>query len=604
MAGVTLSTAYLGQGLVATALILSLMASLTKKNSYPFLMSSFVCVLGAFLLLVTAHLSSDFSYLNVVIHSHTQEPFLYKLAGVWGSHEGSFLLWVLLFSLYSVLLSFKNGGAVASRVMACLQSSFLLLLILACDPFSVMASVPANGLDLNPSLQDLSLLYHPPCLYAGLVGCAVPFALCFQALVLKKQPQKSVIIWVRVAWTFLTAGLLLGSYWAYYELGWGGFWFWDPVENAALMPWLVMTALIHTIHEPSLRKTSLALGLLGFCLCICILFFVRSGMLVSVHSFAVDVNRGWLFGILMISILSISLAVFIKNNKTSQPLSKLWSPSIFLFKCQIVLLMVGVFTLFLSIIAPVVMGCFGMPFSLKPSYFKATFLPALTPLLFFMAFAPFLTTFTGLLRQPIPLMVLLASFVASWVLGHIYPLDFFAFLGLWLAGGVLGVSLFALTKEKTRIPMHLCHGGLALVFLGAILGTYGEKSVTFLVEGGTVHFLDYTFRPISSLNYRGSNYEAQQFPVDVLKGQKNCGQLVPELRYYPVQDVKHHESALLNMVFSQLYAICVVDDFGKAHIKISHKPYINLLWLGAIFMILGGSLACLRVQNRRNKNLA
>jgi c-type cytochrome biogenesis protein CcmF len=412
--------------------------------------------------------------------------------------------------------------------------------------------------------------------------------MCLESLILKRPLAPNLVApWVRAAWTFLTGGLLLGSYWAYYELGWGGFWFWDPVENAALMPWLVMTAFLHTLFNPFQARASLGLGVLAFCLCVCILFFVRSGVLVSVHSFAVDANRGLLFFILTLSVIVPSLMIFSKNIRCVPKPTVAKTLQFFMFQTQLVLLMVGVFILFLAMLIPIIMGYFGNPFSLGPSYFQATFLPMLMPLLFFMVFSPFLGSLSSLLRQPVPLVMLLVSFILSQITLHYYPLSFLAFLGFWFALSILGASIFSKQKLK-RLSMHMAHGGVALVLVGAILGTFGEEKITFSLENSPIYFCGYTLTCQSPLSCHGPNYTAQQFPILVTKEKKTFGYLGPEIRHYPTQEATHHESSLLNQGPSQLYAVCSMDDSGKVYIQVLYKPYINFLWVGGLLLMVSG----------------
>ncbi|MBU6149156.1 MAG: cytochrome c biogenesis protein CcsA, partial [Verrucomicrobia bacterium] len=276
---------FIGQGCLFIASVSALLGTIMNTKRWPFITFSFVSL--AFSLLLWAHISSDFSYLNVVQNSHTLKPLLYKISGVWANHEGSMLLWVLFLCLYNLVASLTlpvHLKSPTNRIFACLILGFLLFIILACDPFTTVLHPPLQGEDLNPLLQDPSLVIHPPILYLGQVGFSVPFALCLVAL-LQKDLSVSTIQWIRfftlITWSFLTAGLALGSFWAYYELGWGGWWFWDPVENIALLPWLTATAFIHclsmTQKQQTLKRTSLFLGLLTFGFCLFGLFFVRSG---------------------------------------------------------------------------------------------------------------------------------------------------------------------------------------------------------------------------------------------------------------------------------------------------------------------------------------
>ncbi|MBY0281607.1 MAG: cytochrome c biogenesis protein CcsA [Alphaproteobacteria bacterium] len=578
-------------------------------NYWPFITFTFVAI--AFSLLLWAHISSDFSYLNVIQHSHTLKPFLYKISGVWANHEGSMLLWVLFLCLYNLIASLtlpddlKNP---TNRILACLTLGFLLFIILACDPFTTVLNPPLEGEDLNPLLQDPSLAIHPPILYLGQVGCSIPFALCLVAL-LQKDLTALTIQWIRlftlIAWSFLTTGLALGSFWAYYELGWGGWWFWDPVENIALLPWLTSTALIHCLSaaqkQQTLQRTSLFLGLLTFGFCLFGLFFVRSGLLTSIHSFTVDPERGHFLLILLMLFFVLPFLLWVmrfrlfRANSISSPFSKSG-----MIALNAVFLLCGTATLFLSILYPLILGWFGKSLTIGTPYFSATFIPMMLPLVFLMGLGVWMsyleTPLKPLFKKLLPVgSASILSVILAWQLLPNATLSAFLMLGasVWLMGSSF---LYILKNPKTfkTLGVGTAHFGMGLMILGMVWASQGdvEKEV-FLKINQSTEIADYTFT-LKSLSQKDSpNYKANRAFVSVSKGDRLITILEPEKRYYWTQKTIHTETSLYSTFLSHLHAMLLDDERGPYRLRFYYKPLINLLWFGVGLMTLGGVLAAL-----------
>lgn len=598
---------FIGQGCLIGASVSALLGAITNPKRWPLLTFSFVAF--AFSLLLWAHISSDFSYLNVVQHSHTLKPFLYKISGVWANHEGSMLLWVLFLCLYNLVASLALPTSLKSstnKILACLILGFLLFIILACDPFTTVLHPPLQGEDLNPLLQDPSLVIHPPILYLGQVGCSVPFALCLVAL-LQKDLSTMTIGWIRffslIAWIFLTAGLALGSFWAYYELGWGGWWFWDPVENIALLPWLISTALIHCLSmaekQQTLKRTSLLLGILTFGFCLFGLFFVRSGLLTSIHSFAVDPERGhFLFALLILfSLPSFFLWIIRFPSFTANPIPSPWSKG-GMIALNAVFLLCGTATLFLTILYPLILGWFGESLTIGTPYFKATFIPMMLPLVILMGLGvwmPYLKTpLKPLFKKLLPAgSISILSVILTWWL--LPDATFLAFLMLGASVWLMGSSfLYILKNQKTLkvCGVGIAHFGTGLMILGMVWASQGdiEKEVLLKINQST-EIAGYTFMLNSVSEKDGPNYKANKAIVSVSKGTSPITILEPEKRYYWTQKVIHTEASIHSTFLSHLHAMVLNDEKEPYRLRFYYKPLINLLWLGVGLMILGGVLA-------------
>jgi len=564
----------------------------------------------AFGLLLYAHVTDQFSLLSVFQHSHTHKPLLYKISGVWGNHEGSMLLWVLILTAYgAVLLSQLNNRnesySLIAPLMGFMNFGFLLFILMTCDPFAVADPIPLQGQDLNPLLQDPSLAVHPPILYLGYAGFSIPFVLTIMTLINGKIPDDwSTLIrpWILSSWTFLTLGAALGSFWAYYELGWGGWWFWDPVENAALMPWLTGTALVHTIvvHKTTkaLRAWTLFLSILTFALCLFGTFLVRSGLLTSVHNFAVDPERGAFILILSSLLVFPALGLFMWR----LPMMRSPVPTLPLSRSGLILLMsliliTGVLTVALGTLYPLILEAFGEKITVGAPYYTATFVPMMLPLLVLTGLGPwYIWASNGLptssLKWVLPLFCV-TILISCFGLSISHALGLAAFAGaVWVTVSTLG---YAVKKRKIFSGTILSHLGIGIAVLGMAGSSLGEKEMIQALKIGDkirVGPISLTLQQVTSRE--GANYTAHRATLDLENGLP----LTPEKRFYWAQKVIHGESAIRSVGFGWLNHIYVTigEEYEgqKWSIHAYYKPFINLLWIGMLLVVIGGGVACLK----------
>ncbi|MEI8294964.1 MAG: heme lyase CcmF/NrfE family subunit [Alphaproteobacteria bacterium] len=577
-------------------------------------LAQLACLLLAFAVLINAHISDDFRLLNVVQHSHQAKPWLYKLGGVWGNHEGSMLLWVLILAAYNCAFAL----AYAARItMGILLAGFLGFILLASDPFAYLTEVPAAGDDLNPLLQDVSLMIHPPFLYAGLVGLSVPFALGIAALIegelrppILKQLQRGAL----AAWLFLTLGLGLGSFWAYYELGWGGWWFWDPVENVALMPWLVATALIHSLRgvecTGALRLWTLFLCLLGFSLSLIGSFLVRSGLLTSVHSFAVDPMRGWLLLILTVMVMVSAAFVWCyrwplfvqKDRVPTTPLSRIG-----MILLNNIFILFALFVVSVGTFYPIIRSFGDHPLSIGAPYFQTLLVPLMVPLLIMMTWVPWLMwskkAWADIWPNLLPAFIITGS---SYGILYLYAHP--RFLPLLIAALALGMAVASLQGMVRSLRQHswrnqgmaVAHIGFAVLLLGMVGVVQGEQEkLAALSLGEGLPIAGYTLVFAGVEHTKGPNYTAERADLQLYQGKRLLSSLMPERRLYWTQGVHHSETAIYSSIFSHVYVVLGEPyDNGRWSIHVYYKPWMNLLWGGVLIMILGGMLSLLRVKHR------
>jgi cytochrome c-type biogenesis protein CcmF len=606
-----------GQGLLAIALVLSSLQAVGWQRRWVPL-ASLTCVFLAFVVLITAHLTDDFCLLNVFAHSHQAKPWLYKLGGAWGNHEGSMLLWVLILAGYNSALIRRTTPPAARMTMGILMAGFLGFLLLASDPFTYLIEAPTQGQDLNPLLQDISLMIHPPFLYAGLVGLSVPFALGVAILIEGQWSPpllKQLHIGALVAWCFLTLGLGLGSFWAYYELGWGGWWFWDPVENVALMPWLVATALIHSLRAvacaSALRLWTLFLCLLGFSLSLIGSFLVRSGLLVSVHSFAVDPTRGWLLLSLTILIMGAAggiwcyrWSLFVRQSTVSTtPLSR---TGMILLNNTFILF--ALFVLSIGTFYPIVRSFSDHPLSIGAPYFQTLLVPLMVPLLIMMACVPWLM-WTRCAWADIWPSLLPAFIVTGSSYGLLYLYAQPRLLPLLIAALALGMVIASLQglvqglrlgRAWYQQGMLVAHIGFAILLLGMVGATEGEQEKLVTVSvGESLPIAGYTLVLASVNHTEGPNYTAERADLQLYQGKRFLKSLTPERRFYWTQGVHHNETAIYSLGLSHVY-VMLGEPYGKGRwsIHIYYKPWVNLLWGGVVIMLLGGGGVTLVARSR------
>ena len=597
----------------------------------------FIFILTAFLALMHAYVTSDFSVLNVVNNSHSAKPLLYKISGVWGNHEGSMVLWMLILSLFGCAVALFGGNlppTLRARVLAVqglIGTGFLLFMLFTSNPFERVFPAPLDGNDLNPLLQDPGLAFHPPFLYLGYVGFSMAFSFAIAALI-EGRVDAAWARWVRpwtlVAWCSLTLGIALGSWWAYYELGWGGWWFWDPVENASFMPWLAGTALLHsaTVAEKrdALKSWTILLAIITFSLSLIGTFLVRSGVLTSVHTFAQDPTRGlFILGLLIIAIggsltLYALRAPAMKAGGLFAPISREGS-----LVLNNLLLMTAAATVFLGTIYPLVLDAVGGgTVSVGPPYFTATFVPLMVPMIVLMAIAPMLAWKRGDLAGAFTRLRLAAAVVVVIALGTWYLKSegpVLAVLGLALAGWLFTgtliefsgrLKLFRISmRESLRRAAHLpratygmtiAHAGIAIVVAGITASSaWQTEKIQVLRPGETVEVAGYIFTFEGTQELQGPNYTIERGTFQVSRDGAPIARLFPERRFYPVQGRQTTEAAIYTTWFADLYAVIGDADGEDGRVtRLYHNPLVPWIWVGAVVMAMGGAVS---LSDRRHR---
>jgi cytochrome c-type biogenesis protein CcmF len=587
-------------------------AQLARKTAASSALGLLVFVGLAFGALVYAFVVSDFSILVVANNSHTLKPLVYKISGVWGNHEGSMLLWVLVLALYAALVAWLQRGGErltsgALGVQGLLAAAFLLFILFTSNPFFRLDPTPFEGAGLNPLLQDPGLAMHPPMLYAGYVGLSAAFSYAAAALLVGEAGwARAARPFMLIAWIALTCGIALGSWWAYYELGWGGFWFWDPVENASLMPWLIATALLHsalaTEKSGAFRTWTLLLAIAGFSLSLIGTFLVRSGVLSSVHAFASDPTRGFFIMVLIALAIGGALALFAWRAPTLQggaafdPVSR-----------ETALLLNNVFLVaacacvFVGTLYPLVLDALnGTKISVGPPYYALTFAPIFFALLVLVPFGPRLGWKRGDLkaawRDLYPALGL-AAVAAVAVLAIVSPRGVAATGAFAMAGWLIGASLLDIRKRKgaraSAFAAALAHAGLGVTLMG-VAGTtaWRSEALTVLAPGQTMTVGPYILRFDGVTREQGPNYVADRAHVALMDGSKVQTMLLPEHRFYPAEGQDMNDTAIHTTGLRDLY-LALGDDRGGGRFTLRAyvSPLAPLIWLGGLVMALGGILS-------------
>lgn len=594
---------------------------------------SFIFILLSFLCLVQLFLQDDFTVKYVANHSTTILPDVYKVSAVWGGHEGSLLLWALILSLWTFLVSIFSRHlpidmlARVLAVMGMIAIGFLVFMLFTSNPFDrILPIPPEEGADLNPLLQDPGLIIHPPMLYMGYVGFSVAFAFAVAALMsgrLDSAWARWSRPWTTVAWAFLTLGIALGSWWAYYELGWGGWWFWDPVENASFMPWLVGTALIHSLAVTEKRGVfkswTILLAIFAFSLSLLGTFLVRSGVLTSVHAFANDPERGvFILGFLLVVVGGSLLLYALRAPAVKSIASFEWlSRELFLLANNIVLAIV-MLTVLLGTLYPLFADALGWgKISVGPPYFNAFFVPLMGVLCLLMGLGPLtLWKKTGrekvwkLIKHPISISVVCGA-VFPALYGNEYSIGaaISVAIAMWIIT-TLGTDMLykvrnanSVTKGLSRLTrsyygMVLAHFGVAVTLLGACLNTiYSDQRDLRMEEGERLTLGRYEYHLVAIKGIKGPNYRAQQGQIDVYQDQQLLTTLYPEKRRYlsggNVMTEAGIESGFFGDIFVALGESLGITDKGKKAwaVRLHDKPFVNWIWFGSLFMALGGFLA-------------
>lgn len=601
----------------------------------------FVFVVIAFGCLAYSFMVSDFTVRYVAENSNTQLPLIYKFAAVWGAHEGSLLLWILILNVWTLAVaqfSKRLPLEFVSRVlgvMGLISVGFLLFSLMTSDPFVRLLPPPAQGRDLNPILQDPALALHPPMLYMGYVGFSVAFAFAVAALIGGKMDAvwaRWSRPWTTAAWLFLSIGITLGSWWAYYELGWGGWWFWDPVENASFMPWLAGTALIHSLavteKRGAFKSWTALLAIITFSLSLLGTFLVRSGVLVSVHAFAVDPSRGvFVLGLIGV-VMGVALALYAWRAPALAQSGggfKPFSRETFLLLNNI-LLVVAAAAVLLGTLYPLMLEALHLgKISVGPPYFNRVFLPLIVPLFLLIGIGPYVNWKRGRLerlrrRLAVPAAVAIAALLLTALAGWAsVPLPAVAGIGLgiWVLASALVEPVIRLRQSRAggrgvKIPRHvlgmsLAHIGAGLVVLGiTVVSTLSVVQDLSVKPGQAIHAGDYVFTFEGVRHVQGPNYTADQATVAVTRDDGTpVAMLKPEKRIFAHDGTATTESAIDPGLFRDLY-VALGDSLGGGawSLRVQYKPMVRFIWLGGLVMALGGFFALTdrRYRIRRGAN--
>ena len=606
----------------------------------PLARGQLLLIVLAFLALWHAFHTHDFSVKYVAQHSNTLLPAPYRLSAIWAGHEGSLVLWVFMLSLWSVAVatfSKRLPPAMVAQVlgvMGAVSVGFLAFILTLSNPFVRQFPAPPEGRDLTPLLQDPGLVIHPPMLYMGYVGMSVAFAFAMAALLsgrLDAAWARWARPWTLAAWGFLTLGIALGSWWAYYELGWGGWWFWDPVENASLMPWLVATGLIHSLmvtdKRGQFKAWTVLLAIGGFSLSLLGTFLVRSGVLTSVHAFATDPGRGIFILLFLTLVVGVSLSLFAWRapqwGHAAQPVAG--SRESFLL-LNSVLLVVAMAAVLLGTLYPLIIDALNLgKLSVGPPYFDRVFVPLMVPLLLAMVpgtWVPWHVARWSALRAvlvPGALALLLASAWATWGGAPQLSEDGGTSAGGWLTvlGGALGGAIILSgtwqIAQRMRQPgapalswwgMHVAHMGVALLVLGitGVKSFQVEKNVRLGVgDAVTVAGVRYQLRSVDQ--HLGPNYLALRAQLEMWSGEQRVGSLQPEKRRYVSSAMPMTEAAIDRNLWRDSYVSLGEPLAGEPpqwSFRVYHKPFVSWIWLGALIMVLGGGLAALDRRYRQH----
>lgn len=588
----------------------------------------FALTAAAFIILMHAYATSDFSVVNVFENSHSAKPFVYKLTGTWGNHEGSMLLWALVLTLFSAILA-GQGRAVPTQlhrltlgVQALVTAAFLAFILFTSNPFERLIPAPADGQGLNPLLQDPGLAIHPPMLYLGYVGFSIPFSFAVAALIRGRADAvwaRLVRPWALAAWTFLTMGIALGSWWAYYELGWGGWWAWDPVENASFMPWLAGVALIHSIRvverRDALKGWAILLAITTFSLSLIGTFLVRSGVLTSVHAFAVDPTRGVFILMILIAAIGGSLTLYALRagslratgafSAVSRESALVVNNVLLLAACAIVF--VGTFyPLFVDVFS-------GEKISVGAPYFNLVFTPVAMAALFLAAAGTLLAWKKASLKNVVWRLRYAgaAALVAALIVLVVADREKAAGMGAMALVAWLAVGAFTDIAERAKVfrapagALHrlaslpraawgatLAHFGIALFALGAAgVSIWKTEEIVRMAEGDTVTVAGYDVTLINVRDLEGRNYVAERATFEAAKGGSTLT-LVGERRFYPVRGMQTTEAGISARAFGDLYISFSENASGAGWpVRILFHPFVGCLWWGAAVTALGGAFA-------------
>ena len=589
-----------------------------KQKFNLFIRFSSLLTLLSFFSLMYAYVVSDFSNYNVFQNSHSNKPLIYKISGTWGNHEGSMLLWLSILSIFSFFFSFTkniedNFQKLTLIIQAFLHILFGLFIVFTSNPFLVNSILVNEGLGLNPILQDPGLAVHPPILYAGYVGYSIVFSIAIAGLFQNTDDEWLYVAkkWSLISWTFLTGGIALGSYWAYYELGWGGWWFWDPVENISLMPWIAGLALVHSLMmvrgEQAIKKWIVFLSILCFSLSVFGTFLVRSGILTSVHSFAADASRGIFILLIFFIVTGFGFLVFLlKEPKKSNTLNLLFINKVSALVINNILMIIATLTILLGTIYPIIIEVlYNKRISVGGPYFNSTVIPIMIPGFLLMSIAPILSWQTNKINNS-KKYVLAFIILSVLVLIQSYFLDFntWGFVGLLLGFWIILASIIAIfSSYKIKINIkffkiinpHIAHIGVGIAIIGITCSSVFQNELDFNLNEGdkfNVNGKTVLFEKIETTNETNFQSLRGKFLFDIEKNQSK--EIEAGKNYYPVSKMITSEAGILHQWNKDIYFILGDQKNNEWFVKVLINPFVSFIWLGVIIMMYSGLIAVSR----------
>lgn len=585
-----------------------------QEISFALSFTTFICAALSQICLIYSFVISDYSVANVYKNSHHLKPLIYKISGSWGNHEGSMLLLITIISGYNLAFNFLSKIDLERKIIISSCQSFIFGLFaaytaIASNPFERIFPVPKNGLGLNPILQDIGLAIHPPMLYMGYIGFSLIFSFAIAGLLSEKIDKKFgefLRPWLFFSWACLTLGIGLGAWWAYRELGWGGYWFWDPVENVSLMPWLAATALIHSVKllekKEIFKIWTVFLSILTFIFCLLGIFLVRSGILTSVHSFAIDAKRGF-FVIALISIIG-GLAFFIFGKKLPKINSEnekiFFSSKIGMILINNYILLIALFIVFLGTTYPIFSRSFFDQFiSIGPTYFNSLFSILIIPFLAFLIISTKLnyatnTRTTAIFSKKDFIIFIIALALTSLIFFYETKTEFLQILILFLA---ILATLITILDGK-NLSMKIAHSGFCLAIIGIILtSSFGLVKEINVKEGEAVTIGIYKINFEEVKYFMGENFAARQGDFILSDNHKTLTKLTPQLRYYEVSNQTTNESSIYHGFFGDIYLVIGnKDELENYALRIYFKPFIYLIWLGCILIFVSAFFKIFRAR--------
>ena len=601
--------------ILQSAKLIGNQSKIFPKKIYTIITLQLFFVIFSFSCLLIAFVSSDFSNITVYNNSHTEKPFFYKISGVWGNHEGSLLLWllVLVLFLFLFILDTKNYDNKYKLLTVIFQEiiilGFLLFIIITSNPFDYIFPVPSEGLGLNPILQDPALAIHPPILYIGYVGTSLIFSSSLAAVInntVNSEWAKQIKKWVFLSWIFLTLGIMLGSIWAYYELGWGGFWFWDPVENVSLMPWFCLTALLHTIlvleKRNALRNWTIVLSIATFSLSMSGTFLVRSGILNSIHTFANDPSRGvfiltFLFFLIFLAI--IVLFIYSENDKKNSNnfniLSKETAVLVnnwFMMYFLSVVLIGTIYPIFLEVFT-------NEKISVGPPFYQKLMIPFLIPFFIFMSFGPRVKWIKDKLKKInyTQIVVFISSLIIAYIIFTNSSVSYL-FSSFLIAASIFLVlnSLRDFFSKSIQIPQKISHFSFSILILSILLnGIYSEEFNSNMKVGDELKFIDKTIK-FKGINFdEKDNYKLLRGDFEVIDSEKNKLNFNPEIRIYNQPVIATSEADIKTNLFNDNFIVfTLLKDNEIFNVRYQHKPFMIWIWISIIMLAFGGTLAVIK----------